>query len=239
MADHYDVIITGYGTGSPAGVNWPRGAVILGLMLVPPVVFLSIGHEEYLLSAVFGVLFAGLADPGGSYRSRVSRVAAFGLIAAALTALGFAISAGAWGWLVLLASAVTLAGALVVLLGVRKFAAGLLLNGWLIIVLGVTFGFYQFNLVHHAQVTSHIWAQMTAWAGGTALWIAVTFLGCMVRERRGVPRTVGEFGGNASRWELTRPRVMSAVIRAVVIAGTAELAFAASLSHGSWMPVPA
>lgn len=136
--------------------------MILGLVLVPVVVFLSAGRQEYLLSAVFGVLFAGLADPGGGYRSRVSRVAAFGLIAVALTALGFAISAGAWGWLVLLASAATLAGALLVLLEVRKFAVGLLLNGWFVIVLAVTFSFYQFNLVDHAQVTSHIWAQVTA-----------------------------------------------------------------------------
>lgn len=239
MADHCDATITGYGTRGFPGAGWSRGVAILGLALLPLVVFLSVRQEEYLLSAVFGVLFAGLADPGGGYRSRVSRVAACWLIAATLTPLGFAVSAGAWGWLVLVASAVTLVGAMVTLLGVRTFAVGLLLNVWFIIFLGVTFGFYQFNLVHHAQDAGHVWAQMLAWTGGTALWIAGTFLGRLGRERRDVPRTDGEFGADPSRWEVTWPVIMSAEIRAVVIAGTAALVFAVSLSHGNWLPVTA
>jgi hypothetical protein len=239
MADRYDVTVTGYGTRGSAGADWPRGVAILSLMLLPLVAFLSIRQEEYLLSAVFGVLFAGLADPGGSYRLRVSRVAACWLVAAALTALGFAVSAGAWGWLVLAASAVTLAGALVTLLGVRTFAVGLLLNVWFVVFLGVTFGFYQFNLVHHDQGAGHVWAQLAAWTGGTALWIAVTFAGQLVRGHRDVPRTDGEFGSDPSRWELTWPVIMSVETRAVVIAGTAALAFAVSLSYGSWLPVTA
>lgn len=80
---------------------------------------------------------------------------------------------------------------------------------------------------------------MTAWAGGPALWIAATFLGCLIYGHRDVPRTDGGFGADTSRWELTRPVIVSAVIRAVVIAGTAALAFAMTLSHGSWLPVTA
>jgi hypothetical protein len=38
--------------------------LFLDAALVQLVVFWAIGHEEYLLSALFGALFAWLADPG-------------------------------------------------------------------------------------------------------------------------------------------------------------------------------
>lgn len=82
---------------NPAGINWPRAVMFLDVALVPLVVLWAIGHEEYLLSAVFGVLFSGLIDPGGSYGNRASRVAIFAAIGAAVTALGFGISGDAWG----------------------------------------------------------------------------------------------------------------------------------------------
>jgi hypothetical protein len=44
---------------NPARLNWPRGVLFLDVMLVPLVVFWAIGHEEYLLSALFGALLAG------------------------------------------------------------------------------------------------------------------------------------------------------------------------------------
>lgn len=65
--------------------------MFLDVALVPLVVFWAIGHEEYLLSALFGLLFAALSDPGGGYGRRAARIAGFGLIGAALTALGFGI----------------------------------------------------------------------------------------------------------------------------------------------------
>src|SRR5262249_29151280 len=89
---------------NPAGVNLGRGMVCLDISLVPLVLFWAIGHEEYLLSALFGALFAWLADPGGSYGLRVSRVAIFAAIGAGLTALAFGIGGDAWGWLGLAAS---------------------------------------------------------------------------------------------------------------------------------------
>ncbi len=73
---------------NPAGLNWPRAVLFLDVMLVPLVVFWAIGHEEYLLSALFGALFAVVADPGGSYGSRAMRIAGFALIGAGVTALG-------------------------------------------------------------------------------------------------------------------------------------------------------
>ena len=93
---------------NPAGVNWPRAVLFLDVALVPLVVFWAIGYEEYLFSALFGALFAWLADPGGSYGQRVLRIAIFGLIGAGLTALGFGIGGDAWGWLTLAAFVVTL-----------------------------------------------------------------------------------------------------------------------------------
>ena len=219
---------------NPAGLNWPRGVLFLDVMLVPLVVFWAIGHEEYLLSALFGALLAVVADPGGGFGSRALRIAVFALIGAGLTALGFGIGGDAWGWLVLAAFAVTLVAGLAVTFGVRRFVTALLLNVWFIIALGVAFGLH-----HQARVTSYTWAQVLAWAGGAALWIAVTFIEWLVRGRQDRPQPVAEIPGDTSRRPLTRPLVMFAVIRAVAIAGTAGLAFGLDLPHGSWMPIAA
>ncbi len=219
---------------NPAGIHWPRAVMILDVMLVPLVFFWAIGHEEYLLSAVFGVLFAALTDPGGSYGSRASRVAVFGLTGAGLTALGFGIGGDAWGWLVLAAFAVTLAAGLTVTFGVHRFVAALLLNIWFIVVLALAFSFH-----HHARITSYTWAQTLAWAGGSALWIAATFIAWLIRGRKDAPSPVAEIPGDTSRRKLTRPVIMFAVIRALVIAGTTALAFGLDLSHGYWMPIAA
>jgi fusaric acid resistance family protein len=225
---------------NPAGLNWPRGAMILNIMLVPLIVFWAIGHEEYLLSALFGVLFTVVADPGGSYGQRVSRLALFALLGAGLTALGFGIGGDAWGWLVLAASVVTLVAGLAIMFGVHRFATALLLNVWFIVTLAVAFGIHQFNLTHHhAQITSYTWAQVVAWAGGAALWIAVTFIWWLIRGRQDEPQPVAEIPGDTSRHQLTGPAIMFAVLRAVVIAGTTALAFGLNLSHGYWLPIAA
>ena len=78
---------------------------------------------------------------------------------------------------------------------------------------------------------------MLAWAGGSALWIAVTFIAWLVRGRKDRPQPVAEIPGDTSRRKLTRPLIMFAVIRALAIAGTAALAFGLNLSHGYWMPI--
>ena len=97
---------------------------------------LAIGNEEYLLSALFGVLFAGLADPGGSYGYRGSRIAVFALTGAGATALGFGIGwddglAGACGFCCHAPAGLT------VEFGVHRFVAALLLNLWFFVVLGL------------------------------------------------------------------------------------------------------
>jgi hypothetical protein len=218
---------------NPAGLNWPRAVLILDVLLVPLVVFWAIGHQEYLLSAVFGLLFAALADPGGGYGSRAWHVAVFGAIGAALTALGFGIGGDAWGWLVLAASVVTLLAGLAIAFGVHRFVAAYLLNVWFIVALALASGF------HAAHITSYTWAQVLAWAGGTALWIAVTFVGWLIRGRVDRPQLIAELPGDTSRRKLTAPLIMFAVLRAIVIAGTFALAFGLNLSHGYWMPIAA
>jgi hypothetical protein len=216
-----------------AGLYWQRGVVLLDVALVPLVLFWAIGHEQYLYSAVFAVLFTAAVDPGGSYGSRVSRVAVFGLIGAAVTALGFGIGGDAWGWLVLAAFAVTLVAGLAIMFGVHRFAAGNFLNIWFIITLALAFGY------HHAHKTSYTWAQVLAWAGGAALWIAVTFIAWLIRGRKDVPQWVAEIPGDTSRHPLTGPAIMFAVLRAVVMAGTAALAFGLNLDHGVWIMIAA
>ena len=219
---------------NPAGLNWPRAVLFLDVALVPQVVFWAIGHEEYLLSALFGAVFAWLADPGGGYGQRASRIAVFALIGAGLTALGFGIGGDAWGWLVLAAFAVTLAASLAVAFGVHRFVTAVILNLWFIVTLGLAFSFH-----HQAHITSYTWAQVLAWAGGSALWIAVTFIEWLMRGRQDRPQPIAELPGDTSRRKLTRPVIMFAVIRALVIAGTVALAFGLNLPHGYWMPIAA
>ncbi len=215
-----------------AGLNWPRGVLFLDVALVPMVVFWAIGYEQYLLSALFGVLFSWLIDPGGSYGQRAARIAGFGLLGAGVTALGFGIGGNAWGWLVLAIGAVTLVAGLTVMLGVHRFVAALLLNLWFIIALAVAFSLHP-----HPHLTSYTWAQTAAWAGGSALWIAVTLVEWLIRGRTDRPQPMAELPGDTARRSLTRPMVMFALIRALAIAGAAALAFGLNLSHGYWMPI--
>ncbi|MEU1704071.1 FUSC family protein [Streptomyces sp. NPDC005706] len=69
----------------------------LDAALVPMVVFWTIGHEEYLLSALFSLLFAALGDPGGSYGHRALHITLFALIGAVAAALLLWVPAGEHG----------------------------------------------------------------------------------------------------------------------------------------------
>jgi hypothetical protein len=216
----------------PAGLNWPRGVLFLDVALVPLVLFWAIGHEQYLISALFGLIFALADDPGGGYGRRASRVAVFGLVGAGVTALGFGIGGEAWGWLVLAGFAVTVVAGLAIAFGVRRFVTALLLNLWFVITLG-----FAFTLHHHTRITNDTWAQVAAWAGGVALWIVVTFIEWLIRGRHDLPQPIAELPGDTTRQKLTRSAVAFAVIRAAVIAGTLALAFGLDLSHGYWLVI--
>ena len=134
----------------------------------------------------------------------------------------------------LAAFAITLLAGLAVTFGVHRFVAALLLNLWFLIALALAFSFH-----HHARIASYTWAQVLAWAGGSALWIVVTFIAWLVRGRQDQPEPVAELPGDTSRRKLTRPLVMFALIRAIVIAGTVALAFGLDLPHGIWLPIAA
>ncbi|WP_431993342.1 FUSC family protein [Streptomyces albogriseolus] len=219
---------------NPAGLNWPRAVVFLDAGLVPVFVFGAIGHEVYLISALFGLLFAALADPGGGYGHRALSIARFALIGAGVTALAFGVGSGAWGWLVLVAFVVTLAAGLAATLGVHGLVDALLLNLWFVVAAG-----FEFSIHDEGRITSHVWAQVLSWTGGAALWITVAYLWWLARGRTDQGQPISEIPGDASRRKLTRPLVLFSVIRAVVIAGTVALAFGLDLPYGSWIPIAA
>lgn len=218
----------------PEGLDWPRAVMFVDAALVPLVVFWAIGHEQYLLSAVFGLLLAGLADPGGGYGHRASHIAVFALAGAGVTALGFGLGGAAWGWLVFAASAFTLVAGVAIAFGAHRFVAALLLNVWFVVALGVAFSFHQ-----HARPASHVWAQVLAWTGGSALWILMTLGAWLMRGRQDRPQPVAELPGDTARRKLTRALVMFVVIRALAIGGATALAFGLDLSHGYWLPIAA
>ncbi|MEU2626616.1 FUSC family protein [Kitasatospora sp. NPDC007106] len=217
-----------------AGVNWRRAVVFLDVGLVPLIVFWAIGHEVYLLSALFGMLFTSLADPGGGFGYRASHNAVFALIGAGITALAFGIGGEAWGWLALAAFVVTLVAGLALTFGVHRFVNAMLLNVWFIVAVGLAF-----NLHHAARITSYTWAQVVAWAGGAALWILMTFVEWLIRGRRDLPQPFVEIPGDTSHKKLTPPVVVFVVLRALVIGGTVALAFGLDLQYGYWIPIAA
>ncbi|WP_152770776.1 FUSC family protein [Streptomyces spongiae] len=219
---------------APGGLNWPRAVAFLDAGLVPMFVFWAIGHEVYLLSALFGLLFAALADPGGGFGHRALYIALFALIGAGVTALAFGVGSEAWGWLVLTSFVVTLVSGLAIAFGVRRFVNGMLLNVWFIVAVAL-----EFSIHDEARITSYVWAQVLSWTGGAALWITVTFLWWLIRRRTDQDQPFSELPGDTSRRELTRPLILFAVIRAVVIAGTVALAYGLDLSYGSWIPIAA
>jgi uncharacterized membrane protein YccC len=219
---------------NPAGLNWARGVMFFDVALVPLVVFWAIGHEQYLLSAVFAALFAGVSDLGGTYRSRASRLAVFALFGAAVTALSFGLGGSAWGWLVLAAFGVTLVAGLALRFGVHSFVSALLLNIWFLVALSLAVSLHQ-----HTHITDYTWAQVVAWVGGSALWIVLTFIEWLIRGREDRPPPFPELSGDTLPQKLTPPQIMFAVIRALAIAGCVALAFGLNLSHGPWIPIAA
>jgi uncharacterized membrane protein YccC len=217
---------------NPAGLNWARGVMFLDVALVPLVVFWAIGHEQYLVSAIFGALFAILADPGGTFGQRTLKSAIFGLAGAGVTALAFAIAGSSWGWLVLATFAVTLVASLADKYGLHRFVAALLLTIWFVIALALGVALHK-----HTEITNLVWAQVAAWAGGTALWIAVTFVAWLIRGRTEVAQPVAELPGDTSARKLTAPLIMFAVVRALAMAGATAIAYGLDISHADWLPI--
>ena len=79
----------------------------------------------------------GSERPRWSYSKPVKGMSAFALLGALVTAFGFYVGDEAWGFVVLAVFVVTLVCGLAVKLGVHRFAAGLLLNVWFLVVLSL------------------------------------------------------------------------------------------------------
>ena len=223
------------------GFNLRRGAVlavVLGLLLVVGV----LPHERrYFLSAIFGALFVALSDPGGKYGPRVLRMAAMAGAGALLTALGFGIGGGPWGFVVLAAFVATLLGGLAVKYGLHRFVAAYLLNIWFIIALGlptlISFGLP--GAFHSGLIHIEPWKQALAWLTGSALWVAYTFIMWLARGRVTTPQPVAEIPGDITPRPLTRPVILFAVIRAVAVSIAVAIAFGLQLPNAYWMPFAA
>ena len=107
------------------GVKVGRGIGVVCILVIPLVVLGLIGKDAYWLSASFGALFVGLGDPGGPYLVRLREMAWVGIAGALLTALGFAIGGGPWGWVALAAFVVTLATGLAMKYGLHRMTSAL------------------------------------------------------------------------------------------------------------------
>ena len=180
------------------GLNLRRGAVfavVLGLLIVVGV----LPHDRrYFLSAIFGALLVALSDPGGKYGPRVLAMAAMAGAGALLTALGFGIGGGPWGYVVLAVFVATSLSGLAVKYGLHRFVAAYLLNIWFIIVLGLptllSFGFPR--AFHSGLIHTEPWKQALAWLTGSALWVAYTFIMWLARGRVSAPQPAAEIPGD-------------------------------------------
>ena len=212
------------------GVNVPRGVAAGGVVLLTLVVTHALNQEQYFLSVAFGVLYVALSDPGGEYLPRLTRTAAVGLIGALLTALGFAIGGGAWGFVVLAVFAVTVLTGLVISFDLHALVAGILLNIWFLVTLSSVAGL-------PAGVSTHPWNQALAWLIGAAIWIVLMSALWLIRGRSPQPSTVPEIPADAPPVKLSRPIVLFILIRALAVAGAAAIAFGGHTTNASWMPV--
>jgi uncharacterized membrane protein YgaE (UPF0421/DUF939 family) len=72
-----------------------------------------------------------------------------------------------------------------------------------------------------------------AWLIGSALWIALTLVGWLVRGRQAQASNFPELPDNSTRTELTKPVVLFCLLRAFAVA----VAFGFHLPNADWMPI--
>ncbi len=157
----------------------------------------------------------------------MARLAISAVAGALLTALGFGIGVGPWGWVVLAALVATLLGGLAVKYGLHRFVAAYLLNVWFIIALGLPtlLAFDYPSLYHSSLIHPEPWKQALAWLIGSALWIVYTLIAWLVQGRITEPQPVAEIPGDISPRPLTRPLILFAVIRALAVTIAVAIAF--------------
>jgi uncharacterized membrane protein YccC len=215
------------------GLNLPRGLAVAGVLAVLTALLLGLGHEGYVLTVVFAVLFAALSDPGGKFGSRAQRMVLFGVIGALVTALGYGIGGQAWGLVVLATFVVTLLGGLALKFGLHRFVSGELLTYWFLIAISLPVAYK----LDHIRVST--WKETVAWLVGVALWIACTGIVWLARGRKERPQWISEIPGSTAPVKLTGPVVAFAVIRALAPTVAVAFAFGLHVPNADWMSVAA
>jgi Fusaric acid resistance protein-like len=216
------------------GLNVRRAVGVAVVMLVPLIVLAALDQEKYWLTVSFGALFTGLIDPGGEYAYRLPRMAAAAVAGTLLTALGFAIGAGAWGVVVLAAFVITLLAGLMVKYGLHGFTAAYLLNSWFLVAIALPAGY------HLGHGHTNALAQALAWLIGSALAIAYTAIVWLARGRTAQAQPAADIlPGSTKPVPLTRPVILFALIRAIAVAIAVAIAFGLHVPNADWMPIAA
>ena len=213
------------------GLNLPRGLEIAGVLVALGALLVALDREAYVLTFVFAVLFAALSDPGGTFAYRAQRMVLYGVIGALLTALGFGIGGGAWGWVVLAAFVVTLLGGLALKYGLHRFVVGMLLNAWFLIAIAMPTPYKPDGIQTVA------WKQAVAWLVASAIWIALTGILWLVRGRKERAQWIAEIPGSTAAVKLTRPVVLFALLRALAVAIAVAIAFGLHVPNADWIPI--
>ena len=153
---------------------------------------------------------------------------------ALLTALGFAIGAGAWGVVVLAAFVITLLAGLMVKYGLHGFTAAYLLNSWFLVAIALPVGY------HLSHGHTNAWGQALAWLIGSALTIAFTAIVWLARGRTARPQPAADIlPGDSTPVPLTWPVILFALIRAIAVGIAVSIAFGLHLPNADWMPIAA
>ena len=211
-------------------LNVQGGVAVAAVLFLLWFVIEQTNQQKYFISIVFAVLLVAQSDPGGSMGRRMEGMSLFALLGALVTALGFYVGDKAWGFVVLAVFALTLLGGLAVKLGVHRFAAGVLLNVWFLVVLSLAT-----HDTGHLKISP--WDQALAWLIGAAAWIGFMLLVWLASRGRWQPAPVMDVPGSQSPVQLTRPVVLFALIRALALAASTAIAFGGGFASADWMPI--
>ncbi len=211
-------------------LNAKAGAAVSALLFLLWCLIVQTNQQKYFVPIVFAVLLVAQSDPGGKIERRLGGMSLFALLGALVTAFGFYVGDEAWGFVVLAVFVLTLGCGLAGKLGVHRFAAGLLLNVWFLVVLSLAT-----HDTGHLKISP--WNQALAWLAGAAAWIALMFVVWLVSRGRWEPAPVMDIPGSQSPVQLTRPIVLFALIRSVALAASTAIAFGAGLASADWMPI--
>ncbi len=208
------------------------GIAVGGVLLVIWLAVVQLNEQKYLVSIVFAVLTTALSDPGGAYWNRAWAMGIFGLVGGLMTALAFFVGTQASGFVVLALFVVTLLAGLAVRFGLHRFTAGMLLNVWFVLAVGLPISF-RADRIHTSG-----WDQALAWLIGSALWITLTFIVWLLSRRKWRPTPIIDVPGEpGAPVALTRPIVLFALVRALALAASAAIAFGLHEPNADWMVI--